>query len=186
MVNNLGRLLQMVKHLIKFGARLAGLTLLGALASFPLSNSAQAEKIDNAVAQFSGLDKITGRITRFDVYMGETVQFGALQVTPRVCYSRPRTEKAQSTAFIEVDELKRDKRVERIFTGWMFASNPGVHAVEHPVYDIWLEDCVGYSDVPPPENYSGPPLRHDGQADRLAGDHFVSSGVVGLPISKPK
>ena len=31
----------------------------------------------------------------------------------------------------------------RIFTGWMFADSPGMHGVEHPVYDIWLTDCKG-------------------------------------------
>jgi hypothetical protein len=25
----------------------------------------------------------------------------------------------------------------------MFASSPGLHAVEHPIYDIWLTDCKG-------------------------------------------
>ena len=49
-------------------------------------------QISNPVAEFTGVDKITGRIITFDVYINETVQFGALQVTPRVCYSRPATE----------------------------------------------------------------------------------------------
>jgi len=31
--------------------------------------------------------------------------------------------------------------IKRIFTGWMFASSPGLHAVEHPIYDVWLTDC---------------------------------------------
>src|SRR5215831_4811941 len=47
------------------------------------------QRIANPTAVFSGLDKITGRIISFDVAINETVQFGALQVTPRVCYSRP-------------------------------------------------------------------------------------------------
>ena len=33
--------------------------------------------------------------------------------------------------------------MKRIFTGWMFASSPGLHAVEHPIYDLWLTDCKG-------------------------------------------
>ena len=33
--------------------------------------------------------------------------------------------------------------VRRILTGWMFATSPGLHAVEHPVYDVWLTDCKG-------------------------------------------
>ena len=92
---------------------------------------------------FSGLDKITGRIISFDVAIGETVQFGALQVTPRVCYTRPPTETPNTDAFIEVDEITLQGEIKRIFTGWMFAASPGLHAVEHPIYDVWLTDCKG-------------------------------------------
>jgi hypothetical protein len=104
----------------------------------------------NKVAEFSGLDKITGRIISFDVYVNETVQFGALQVTPRVCYSRPASETPKTTSFIEVDEITLDRKIRRIFTGWMFADSPGLNAVEHPVYDVWLKSCKDKSDVPAP------------------------------------
>ena len=97
-----------------------------------------------------GLDKITGRIISFDVYINETVQFGALQVTPRVCYTRPPTEEPQTDAFVEVDEITLNRKVKRIFTGWMFAASPGLHAVDHAVYDVWLTDCKMSSTVAPP------------------------------------
>ena len=101
------------------------------------------------IATFSGLDKITGRITSFDVAINETVQFGALQVTPRVCYARPQTIAPLTTTFAEVDEITLDNKIRRIFTGWMFADSPGLHAVEHAVYDIWLTECKASSkDVP--------------------------------------
>ena len=110
---------------------------------------------DNKIAQpfaiFSGLDKITGRIISFDVAIDETVQFGALQVTPRACYSRPQTVAPLTDAFVEVDEITLDNKIRRIFTGWMFADSPGLNAVEHPVYDVWLTECKAKSDVPPPE-----------------------------------
>jgi hypothetical protein len=92
---------------------------------------------------FSGLDKITGRITAFDAAIGETVQFGALQVTARACYSRPPTETPLTDGFVEVDEVTLQGDVRRIFTGWMFASSPGLHGVEHAIYDVWLVDCKG-------------------------------------------
>jgi hypothetical protein len=102
-----------------------------------------AQKIPNTTAVFSGLDKITGRIISFDVALNETVQFGALQVTPRVCYTRPATEASNTDAFIEVDEITLQGEIKRIFSGWMFAASPGLHAVEHPIYDVWLADCKG-------------------------------------------
>ena len=100
-------------------------------------------KITNPTAVFSGLDKITGRIITFPVAINETVRFGALEVTPRVCYTRPPTETANTDGFVEVDELTLQGELRRIFTGWMFAASPGLNAVEHPIYDIWLADCKG-------------------------------------------
>src|SRR5665213_557003 len=102
-----------------------------------------AQRIANPTAVFAGLDKITGRIISFDVAINETVQFGALQVTPRVCYARPPTETPNTDAFVEVDEVTLQGEIKRIFTGWMFAASPGLHAVEHPIYDVWVTDCKG-------------------------------------------
>src|SRR6266403_1856758 len=100
-----------------------------------------AQKITNKKASFSGLDKITGRIINFDEDIGETVQFGALRVKTDACYTRPATEAANTDAFVEVDEITLQGEVKRIFSGWMFAASPGLHGVEHPIYDIWLTDC---------------------------------------------
>ena len=120
------------------------------LASVFLHGAANAEKIQNTVAVFSGIDKITGRIITFDVYIDETVQFGALQVTPKVCFSRPSTEAPKTTSFIEVDEITLERKIRRIFTGWMFADSPGLNAVEHPIYDVWLVNCKMDSSVNAP------------------------------------
>jgi hypothetical protein len=115
-----------------------------------LVTPALADTIANPVAAFSGLDKITGRITKFDVYIDETVQFGALQITPRACYTKPPTETQRTSVFVEVDQVSLKGSVTRIFTGWMFADSPALNAIDHAVYDIWLIDCKQSSDVPPP------------------------------------
>lgn len=112
---------------------------------------AKPQRVSNPVAEFTGIDKITGRIINFDAYVNETVQFGALQVTPRVCYSRPDAEEAKTDSFVEVEEITLDRKIRRIFTGWMFAESPGLNAVEHAVYDVWLKGCKQKSDVPAPE-----------------------------------
>lgn len=125
--------------------------------------AAGAEPIRHPTAIFAGLDKTTGRIINFEVAIDETVQFGALQVTPRVCNTRPQTEAPQTTSFVEVDETvakseaPRDAKgharnevkteSKRIFSGWMFAASPGLHGVEHPVYDVWLTDCKGGKEI---------------------------------------
>ena len=116
---------------------LAGALALGSLAAVP----AQADKIKNGAAVFSGLDKITGRIISFKAGMGETVQFGSLQVTARACFTRPAKEAPQTDTFVEVDEVSATREFKRIFSGWMFAASPGLHGLEHPIYDIWLTGC---------------------------------------------
>jgi hypothetical protein len=102
---------------------------------------ARAERIENGVAVFAALDKVTARTSKFEVPLDETVQFGALKVTPRVCFSRPATEQPKTTSFVEVTEIELDGEEKPIFTGWMFAESPGINAVEHPVFDVWLTDC---------------------------------------------
>lgn len=115
------------------------------------ATGAAAQPVSNPVAVFTGLDKITGRITVFDVYIGETVQFGSLQLTPRACYSRPSTEAQDVSAFVQVDQVSLRATMRRIFSGWMFAESPALHAIDDAVYDIWLVDCKQSSDIPPPD-----------------------------------
>jgi hypothetical protein len=102
---------------------------------------ALAERAENPIAVFAGLDKITGVTTAFEVRIGEEKRFGALLVKPDICYSRPLTEEPKTTSFVEVDEVEANHARKRIFTGWMFAESPGLNAVEHPVFDVWLTGC---------------------------------------------
>lgn len=120
--------------------------LLGASPASAQTSDTPVLRNAHPVALFAGLDKITGELHSFYVLIDETVQFGALQITPRVCYDRPPTEPEQTTVFLEVDELTLDRRIRRIFTGWMLAESPGLNAIDHPVYDVWLTGC---SDTPP-------------------------------------
>lgn len=123
-------------HIGRIGAILAG-AVLPAIIATPV----RADRLENQVAVFSALDKVTATIKKLEVPLGSTVDFGALKVTPRVCYSRPATEAPKTTSFVEVDEMQLDGQQKRIFTGWMFAESPGLNAVEHPVFDIWLTEC---------------------------------------------
>jgi hypothetical protein len=123
-----------------------------------LSGHAEADKIKHSIAVFSGLDKITGRIISFEVGMSETVQFGSLLITDRVCYTRPPTEAPQTDTFVQVDVVDADKTTKRIFSGWMFAASPGLNALDQPVYDIWLTGCKGSEQLiaSPPTTASTP------------------------------
>jgi hypothetical protein len=118
---------------------------LGVVAPAPSS----AQRIENAVAVFAALDKVTAKISKLEVPLNETKSFGALKVTPRVCYTRAPTEPPKTTTFVEVDEIMLDGKEKRLFSGWMFADSPGLNAVEHPVFDVWLTDCAQPRTVAP-------------------------------------
>lgn len=152
---------------------------------------ARADRIKHPIAVFSGLDKITGRIISFEVATDETVQFGSLQITERACYTRPSTETPQTITFVEVDEIDaadKTKTPKQIFAGWMFAASPGLHALEHPVYDIWLNDCKGGKEVlPSPDTAAGLPATPDNAKE--ASDIDPSEAPKPSPAkskSKPK
>jgi hypothetical protein len=125
----------------KTAARRAMVYIAVAIAYCLAWQSASAQKTENPIAVFAALDKVTARISPLEIRIGDTVRFGALTVTPRVCYSRPPTEPPLTSVFVEVDEIKLSGEQQRIFTGWMFAQSPGLHAVEHPVFDVWLTNC---------------------------------------------
>jgi hypothetical protein len=102
---------------------------------------AAAQAIPNPVALFAGLDKITGTITRFEAPIDEVRRFGSLEVKARVCNTRALTEQPKTMAFVEIDEVLLEGGTRRVFTGWMLAESPGLNALEHPVYDVWLTGC---------------------------------------------
>ena len=131
-----------------------------------LASAAHAQRIENQVAVFAALDKVTARISRLEIKLGETVKFGALKVTPRLCYSRPPDQQPKTTTFVEVQEQQLDGSQKKLFSGWMFAESPGLDAVEHPVYDVWLTECLAPK-APPgraPGQVAGAPSGKQGAA----------------------
>lgn len=142
----------MLARALTSGCRPAALRIgaaIGFVAGLGAATPALADRIAHPTAVFAGLDKITGRIIAFEAAIDETVQFGSLQITPRVCFTRPATEAPMTTGFVEVEEVSGGKDFKRIFGGWMFAASPGLHAIEHPVYDAWLTDCKGGKEIIP-------------------------------------
>lgn len=90
-----------------------------------------------------GLDKITARTFKFEAPVGRTVKFRKLMITPRTCHVRPPEETPETSVFMEISEEPADggENLQRLFSGWMFASSPGLNALEHPVYDVWVIGC---------------------------------------------
>jgi hypothetical protein len=119
------------------------------LASMP----AHAIQMDEAVLQ--GLDKITARISTIKVAVGETVNFGSLQITLRACDKKPPEETPESAAFLQIVEQKQGEQPVTRFSGWMFASSPAISALEDPIYDINVLDCKSDTTSAPASSAAG-------------------------------
>lgn len=96
-----------------------------------------------AVLLMRGLDKLTGRATDIVAPIGQPVHFATLTITARYCYSTPPSETPETAAFVQIEDHRPDQQARRIFSGWMYASSPGLNALEHPLYDVWVIDCRG-------------------------------------------
>lgn len=88
-----------------------------------------------------GLDKITGRPTQFLAAMNKPVQFATLTVVARYCYSTPQSETPETAAFIQITDKRPDQDERKVFSGWMYASSPGLNGLDHPLYDVWVIHC---------------------------------------------
>ncbi len=114
--------------------------LSGAILSALLA-AATASAAPMKIVVLRGLDKITAHISTFDAPVGQTVNFGALQITARACDKHPPEETPESSAFLEVVEARPGETPQTLFRGWMFASSPALSAMENPIYDLWVLDC---------------------------------------------
>ena len=88
-----------------------------------------------------GLDKITGRPTTLIAPLGKPIHYATLTITARYCYSTPPTETPETAAFVQIDDHRPDQPGRRVFSGWMYASSPGLHGMQHPLYDVWVITC---------------------------------------------
>jgi hypothetical protein len=103
---------------------------------------AQAQRIENAIANFAALDKVTAAVRQLPIELNKTGEFRTLKITPRVCYTSDPREPPKTSTFVEVNEVMFDGKEKRIFTGWMFAESPGLNPLVHPVFDVWLTGCA--------------------------------------------
>src|SRR5579859_2491971 len=131
--------------------------LLPLLALFCAARACAADLVfDKAILQ--GMDKVSGRIVKFEAPVGQSVRFGTLEIIVRTCRKHPPEDPPESAAFIDIWEIKTGEAAASLFRGWMFASSPALSALEHPVYDVWVADCAEPIAKPSPESLPMPPV----------------------------
>ena len=116
------------------------------LAATLLPVSAAAENLKGNAVVLRPLDKVTATTEDYTVRIGDELQYGSLTVAVKHCEKKPPEDVPETYAFLQIDDLKLDGKgdagkQERVFSGWMLASNPAISALDHSVYDIWVIDC---------------------------------------------
>jgi hypothetical protein len=115
-----------------------------------LCTTSVADMTAEPIAVIQGLDKITARVSRFEVPVGKTANFFTLSIAVRDCEKSAPEDRPENAAFIEIYENRPGEEKSRLFSGWMFSSSPALSALEHPVYDVNLLECKGPPGAPLP------------------------------------
>lgn len=89
-----------------------------------------------------GVDKITGRVSTMNATINQPLKFGTLTIIPERCLTKPQEEMPENAVYLQIFEEVKDAPQKQIFKGWMFSSNPALSPLEHPIYDVWLLNCV--------------------------------------------
>ncbi len=102
--------------------------------------------IDHDKIRLQSLNKSTAETSTFEIDIGETIKLGPLYIRPQACRTNPPTQQPESAGFIQIwtvkeSEEEREPESEWVFSGWMFASSPGLSSMDHAVYDLWVIDC---------------------------------------------
>jgi hypothetical protein len=129
--------------------------------------AAAAVDVPRDIVRLGGLDKVTARVSTFDVHVGETVSFGTLDIKADACFEASPTDPPESAAFLQIIDLPPGSDEQQAFAGWMFASSPALSALEHPVFDVWVVDCLAEEEIRTAEQQAqaeddverGPPRR---------------------------
>ena len=112
-----------------------------------VENSPYNKSIDNSeltnekeinFASLSVLNKITANVDNLDLKLKENYEHGELRIYPIDCYLSSPEEKPETAIYLNV---YHNNRGEKIFSGWMLKTLPSISAIEHPIYDIWVNDC---------------------------------------------
>lgn len=145
-------------------------TLLAGLMAATLVSPALAQEpeggnrlLPSGGAKLRALDKITGNWTDINVRVGQSLEHGRIKVTLRACYQSSPQDAPESAAFLEINSTAPPKEEKTatpvsqsnmnrgpqpigpdglLFSGWMYASSPGLNALEHPTYDVWVINCT--------------------------------------------
>ena len=95
-------------------------------------------KLKESFAVISMLNKITAEVRVMDIKLKQFYKFEELKIYAIDCYNSEPFEKKETAVYLNI---YKEKSMDKIFNGWMIKSLPSISSMEHPIYDIWVNDC---------------------------------------------
>ena len=117
-------------------------TLTLTAAAMFMATTSNATEIEMNTARMQAMDKITGHVNVINVPVNGMVNFGSLSIVVRSCQTRPVEEAPENFAFVDITDKSLKGEEVNVFKGWMLSSSPATNALEHPIYDVWLLQCL--------------------------------------------
>lgn len=96
---------------------------------------------DFDTVQLQGLNKVTAKAQPIEAHIGSVTRFGTIEIVAHKCWKSSPVDRPENAVLLEVSEIKQGEAPQRIFSGWMFSSTPGLSSLEHPFYDITVISC---------------------------------------------
>ena len=84
------------------------------------------------------LNKITANVEQIEINLKENYKYDYLEIYAIDCYLSDKYEKTEKAVYLNIYNREIN---EKIFNGWMLKTLPSISSLEHPIYDIWIEDC---------------------------------------------
>ncbi len=102
------------------------------------SPSAPGSWVPRDTAELLVLDKVNAKSSALTLKVGQAADNASLSIALRACSVRPPDQAQDAAAYLDI----RDSRPGAPgFHGWVFANEPALNMLEHPVYDIRLVAC---------------------------------------------
>ena len=134
------------------------------------------EMEDYPIVKLRSLDKVTARTMTFEADVGSTLKFGPLYIKIQSCRKAPPIEQPEASAFLQIWEVTPQDEAQWIFSGWMFASSPGLSSMDHPIYDVWVLDCL---------EKKGPEDKEAKQEEKARGEGEVPENKIPVTPEAP-
>ena len=99
--------------------------------------SLEVDDVDFVI--ISILNKITANVSQVKLHLKENYFHDELRIYPIYCKINDPNERPEVSVYLNIYDKKNN---DKLFAGWMLKTLPSVSSLEHPLYDIWINDCI--------------------------------------------